>query len=414
MTQPQLRIVDESGKRQPLRFRFTVRDIGKLPPPTRGRVYVYDTVTPGLAIQLTPAGHAAYYFVRKFAGRKVRVKLGDVQDISLENVRKLAATHAATMAQGKDPAQAKRDARDEYTLGEVQAVYHSEHALIRSAPATIVSEESLWNAALKSLHNRKLSHITAGDVARLHGKLATERGKRTANRGIQYIRRLYRFAKKRQLHTGDIPTDHVDLFSEQSRERFLSAEELPRFLAAVDEEPQPFRDWFRLALFTGARSGNVRAMRWECIDLDKGVWIVPADESKNERPMTVHLAAEARDILKTRRALAEPEAVYVFPVCRDKGVRSYIGQPHRAFARVCERAGIKGLRIHDLRRSMGAMLAIGGASLPVVGAALGHRDYRATQIYARLSDSPVAAAVESAVATMTAKPKTKRGTKAAR
>ena len=82
------------------------------------------------------------------------------------------------------------------------------------------------------------------------------------------------------------------------------------------------------------------------------------------------------------------------------GRNPYLGQPQRPFKRTCERAAITGLRIHDLRRTAGAVRANLGASLLVIGRALGHHDQRATQIYARLSEDPVRASMHAAATTM--------------
>ena len=63
-------------------------------------------------------------------------------------------------------------------------------------------------------------------------------------------------------------------------------------------------------------------------------------------------------------------------------------------------AGIKDLRIHDLRRTLGSWQARTGASLAVIGKSLGHKNVATTQIYARLDLDPVRASVNLATAAM--------------
>jgi integrase len=65
-----------------------------------------------------------------------------------------------------------------------------------------------------------------------------------------------------------------------------------------------------------------------------------------------------------------------------------------------QRAKIENLRIHDLRRTHGSYLAMGGASQYIIGAALGHKSSAATAIYARLSIDPVKEAQEQAAKRM--------------
>jgi integrase len=71
-------------------------------------------------------------------------------------------------------------------------------------------------------------------------------------------------------------------------------------------------------------------------------------------------------------------------------------EPKAAWKRILDRAGLKNLRIHDLRRTLGSYQAIAGASLVVIGKSLGHKSPQSTAIYARLSNDPVRASMKSA------------------
>jgi integrase len=67
---------------------------------------------------------------------------------------------------------------------------------------------------------------------------------------------------------------------------------------------------------------------------------------------------------------------------------------HDAWQRICKTAGIEGLRVHDLRHSFASTLASGGASLPLIGALLGHTQPQTTARYAHLFDDPLRRATE--------------------
>ena len=104
---------------------------------------------------------------------------------------------------------------------------------------------------------------------------------------------------------------------------------------------------------------------------------------------------------KHRRAelrRAEHGAVFALP---GVGASGHMVEPKAAWARVLERAKIPagretedGVVMHDLRRTVGSWLAGQGASLPLIGKALGHSSTAATQVYARLNLDPVRAALE--------------------
>jgi len=83
------------------------------------------------------------------------------------------------------------------------------------------------------------------------------------------------------------------------------------------------------------------------------------------------------------------------------GATGHYTTPRHAWETLLKRAKLEDLRIHDLRRSMGSWMIIGGTSLPIVGKALGHKTTQPTSIYARLNLDPVRAAMDQAVEAMT-------------
>jgi integrase len=415
MGKPSLKLADDTTRKPPRRINFTKRALEAIKPTTT-ETTVYDEKQGGLAFRVRAGGNRAFYLIRKHKGRALRLKLGDWPDMSVEQARKAALDAIHSLAHGKNPADERRVARGEMTINALWALYLAEHLTPNRSARTVRAETYLFNKYLKPRGGRRLGDFSPASARTLHQKIG-EASKVSANRAIQLLRRLYRYARRNYDYSGIIPTDGVTLFNERSRERFLQPDELQRFLAAADAEGQPWADFFRLALLTGGRRSNVQAMRWAALDLVNHKWVIPASESKNQHDMTVPLTAPAVVILKRRKAAQaaskrrDKGSAYVFPAMRDKGGTMHLSQPARPFDRICERAGIVGLTIHDLRRTAGAMLAAGGASLPVIGKALGHADLRATAIYARLDLDPVRQAMEAAAVSMSQpeKPKAKAG-----
>ena len=194
---------------------------------------------------------------------------------------------------------------------------------------------------------------------------------------------------------GENPAKGVKRFKETKRDRFLERDELPAFFQALLAEPnEALRDFFLLCLLTGARRGNVQAMRWEDMDLTAGRWRIP--ETKSGVPVVVPLCDPALAILQNRRKAANGSP-WVFP---GRGKTGHLIGPKSAWARILKRAGLSDLRPHDLRRSLGSWQAMGGASLPIIGKSLGHTQAATTQIYARLQTDSVRASVAAATTGM--------------
>jgi integrase len=104
---------------------------------------------------------------------------------------------------------------------------------------------------------------------------------------------------------------------------------------------------------------------------------------------------EAIEMLKIRKS--NRSSFFVFP---GNGRTGHLIEPKTGWRRILERAGIKDLRIHDLRRTLGSWQAITGSSLPIIGKSLNHKNASTTQIYARLNLDPVRESVQKATVAM--------------
>ena len=178
----------------------------------------------------------------------------------------------------------------------------------------------------------------------------------------------------------------------------MKDDELARLVRALaTHADKQAADVVRLLLLTGCRRGEALAARWADLDLGKGVWSKPASSVKQNTPHEAPLSAPARQLLsEIRDAHAakhpkRPLGEYVFPSHGADGHRVDIKRDWRQLTKA---AGITGLRVHDLRHSFASQLASGGASLPLIGALLGHSNPTTTHRYAHLFDDPQRAAVE--------------------
>lgn len=377
----------------PQRIVLSKRRVEALPAPAAGRKYVYDEELPGLAVCITSTGTKTFYFNRKVKGQPTRTRIGRFPLVSVEQARNAAKKLAGKVAEGIDPQALKRADRNAPTLQELFDHWLA-HAKLRKR--TWKDDERQFKKYLAPLKNRKLNGITTGDVAAWHAKIGKDHGPYQANRARALLSAMFNTAHEIG-HVGRNPCENVKRFKEESRERFLQAEELHPFFQALKEEPPLWRDFWLLALFSGARRGNVAGMAWADIDLAQGIWYLPGQQTKTGLPLAIVLPPPAVAILKTRQETIGTDGAWVFPADTATG---HVVDPRKSWARVLKRAGISNLRPHDLRRSLGSWQTMLGASLTVVGASLGHKDPKSTSVYARLQLDPVRSSVTGAVESM--------------
>jgi integrase len=368
----------------------------------------YDEDQPGLQLRVSAAGTKAFSVLRRpRLGRPERYSIGKWPDITVRQARDSAKQIIAKLARAESPAEARRLLKMELTLGELLERYladreragkrsvahlraHWERYLgeMPDTPAKKHGRKRIKPSAAVDWSKRRLSEITTQQINTLHTRIGNSGKQTTANRMLELLHAMFGFAVRQKLATEN-PAEGVSKAKENDRSRFIGRDELPLFVAALNEEPQPWRDYFMVLLYVGYRRSAVAAMRWGDIDLAARIWTVPGEKAKNGDPIVFPIGGPALSVLR-RRWRERGTSAWVFP---GRSAAGHLTQPKRAWARLVRRAGLADLRIHDLRRTLGSWLAMSGASLPAIGRALGHKDIRSTQIYARLQTEAVAGAV---------------------
>lgn len=425
------------------KLNFTQSSLTQLPTPEQ-RTYYGDTGQRGLFVAALPSGQKTFYVVRKTEGKTVRVMLGrfdaglpgsrelpakgdpldligNVPGLNVKMARALAAAVNLQLDQGINPTAVKQAARkaasEELTLRDAFERYYADHLVPhgkRTAQAlredfcrylgTVAPGQKKSHGREKTKapgavdwEKRKLSTIQPAEVRRMMTALKDGVGPRTANKAFILLRAIYRKMKEWRLYAGDNPCEGISKFPERERARFLRSDELPAFFEALANcEHEAFRHFVLLSLATGARKSNVLGMRWADLDFAAGHWTVPGEQSKSGAPVTIPLTAVALQVLNARQGIGGD---WVFPA---RSASGHMEDPKRLWDALLLAAGLKDLRLHDLRRSLGSWAAMQGASLTIIGAALGHKSSEATRIYARLQIDPVKEAMERAQAAMLA------------
>jgi integrase len=174
----------------------------------------------------------------------------------------------------------------------------------------------------------------------------------------------------------------------------LSPDEMGRLGAALAKCPdKQGAAIIGLLLLTGARSGEVRSMRWADLDLRAGIWTKLSSHTKQKKNHRVPISAPALALFKALRAEADKGAIYIFP---SHGSSGYRAELKKTWAWITKAAKVRECRIHDLRHSYASVLASSGHSLPTIGRLLGHSNPVTTARYAHLFDDPLREATERA------------------
>jgi integrase len=378
----------------------------------------YDSDLTGFCLKILPSGTKRWCVeYRSGAGGrsvgKTRMVLGSTSATTPDQAREAARKVLASVALGHDPARKRSAERAMPTFAEFAERYLNEEAEAKLKPRTVVNYRIyLRKHAAALLGTRKLDALHSGDVSKMHRRIG-KTTPMTANRVVEFVGSVYRYAAVCGLVAkGHNPAAHLQAFREQRRERFLSSAELGRLGDAIREAETTGIPWavdqdqpnakhipkkgrtkigphvaaaLRLLILTGARLREILGLRWEYVDLQRGLLLLP-DSKTGQKAIILNAPALA--------ILGKLAKVDSFVIASD--IR---GQPrhdlNKPWKLISVRSGLAGVRIHDLRHTHASYGAGAGFGLPIIGKLLGHSQPATTARYAHLDNDPLRRASES-------------------
>jgi integrase len=368
--------------------------------------FYFDEDLAGFGFYRTPGDVGTYFaeFRPVAGGTKKRIKLGRVGILKANEAREAARKAIANAALGKDLAKDRADERASVTVKTLVSKYIEEFVAAKKKASSADFYRIMLSKHIEpQIGATKAVVLTRVEVQRAHTAMS-KKAKISANRAMKLLSAAYNWgAKNGYVPEGMNPASGVDLNREEARERFLTEDEMMRLGDAMREAetvglevnagnakhaPKGQRikmhpsvtGAIRLYMLTGKRLREVLHLRWSEVDLDRGFAFLP--DSKTGRK-AVLLSAAAVAVLR------EMPRVGIYVVASESAgmdnekPRADLKRP---WATICKRAGLDGLRIHDLRHSFASVGAWSGLGLPVIGKLLGHADAKTTARYAHIAD----------------------------
>ncbi|MBY0420860.1 MAG: tyrosine-type recombinase/integrase, partial [Parvularculaceae bacterium] len=357
---------------------------------------LWDAEVKGLGLRVWKSGARSYLLKYRRGPIQRMLTIGlHGSPWTPEAARREAKRLLVLIEDGADPAQDRKKNREAATLEAFARRYVEDYAKpFKKASTAAEDERNLRLHVLPALGKMLVKDIGTADVARLVTRM---KGKPIAANRVRAL--LSHMMKQARIwgERDDVvnPVTDVEKFSEAKRERFLSPDELAKLGKVLGEAAEAGENPYvigalRLLLLTGARLSEILTLKWEWVDFDARLLRLP--DSKTGKK-TVALSAPALDVLASLpRQEGNP-----FVICGAvTGAR--LVNLQKPWRRIRKAAGLDDVRIHDLRHSFASVAVAGGASLPLIGALLGHSQPQTTARYAHLGNDPRLAAAD-AVAT---------------
>ena len=377
-------------------------------PAGKSQAFLWDTEAPALALRVTPTGRKTYVFESRLNGATLRLSIGTAADWPLEKARGEAQRLKVLVDSGTDPrelerqqqaaqaaeraaavAKVKADKVAAVTVGEVWADYlekrrpfwgdlhyrdHIDKAKAGGLPSgrrgggkQLTKPGPL--AALMPLALKDLDQATIERWAANEGKTRPS----SARLAWRLLTVFLTWCAEQPEYANLLP-DKNPAKTKKAREALgkagtksdvLQREQLAAWFAAVQQIQNPvIAACLQMMLLTGARPGEVLALRWEDVNTQwKGISIRDKVEGTREIPATpymLHLLAA----LPRRN-----EWVFSSPT----SASGCLTEPNNPHTRACAAAGLEGLTLHGLRRSFASLTEWLEVPAGVVAQIQGHK-----------------------------------------
>ena len=408
--------------------KLTKRTVETTKPPLKGDRFVWDGEVRGFGLRVYTSGRRLFVFqYQMVTGVTRRLALGEFPAITADHARTLAKAAASQVADGLDPQGDDLDALKGRTMAEVFPDYLAERRG-KIAPRTLTEYERVWLKLLAPTFGKKrTAAIEQAAIARWH----SERRETpiAANRAVDLLSSFLTWCEGRGYrakHTN--PCEGVERYEEVKKGRSLSVEEYQRLGAAfalartvgirpatklrkqtknaaklkhrpkAADRPRTSNpvilDALRFLTLAGWREQEALSLRWDAVDLDRGVAVLTATKSgRSARP----LGAPALDILRAQSRVEGNPFVFV-----GERAGQHIAEVKYTWASLKQAAKLEEtapFRLHDLRHSFTTVARDEmGLGDHVIARLVGHTLSGQTSRYGEVRDATVRAAANAIAA----------------
>lgn len=343
-----------------------------------------DTNVRGLLIQANASGKMLpTYFLRfKRDGKTAYDRLGTIKELTLPQARKLATERKVEHAKVAKQAPEVKSVLADMTLDAFWTDLFHPHIKIHLRSHK--RGEQLYRLrVLPKFGSTKLKDINKREVQLFQNELAKENlSPASIDHHIKLLKRMLSAC----VDWGYLEVNTLRGFrlinADNAKENYLDLDQVNRLVEVLDANSQLMPSWIiKCLVCTGMRLREVTDGRWAEVDLDAGIWRVPAERSKSKKAMVKYLSDSAKYVLQ--QVGTQEKSEFIFP-------NPQTDKPYTTITRVWYRlrklAGIpSNVRLHDLRHTYASLLVQAGRSLYEAQRLMSHQDHRSTMRYAHLA-----------------------------
>jgi integrase len=340
-----------------------------LPAPVSCDEIWWDEDLKGFSLKITPAGRKVFLVQYRPSGDRRNPRkytIGKYGPTTPHQARVEAQRVLAERAAGRDPQAEKQISKRRIASEQVADLAVEFIARHASQNRTAAKTTRILNReVLPYWGSRTVAEVRKRDVIALLDRVRERGSPIMANRVLAAVRKFFNWCIGRGILDVSPCAGVAMPAREQARHRVLSDGELAEVLKASREIGFPFGPIVEMLALTGQRRDEVGRMVWADLDLERQVWIIPGEHSKNGKPHIVHLNWPAASLLRSIPRTGDL-------VFSGNGKVHFQGYS-KAKRRLDQISGVAGWTLHDLRRTVVSGMARLGVAPHVADKILNHQ-----------------------------------------
>ena len=336
----------------------------------------------GLYLLVQPKGAKLWRYKFRLGGVEGLDALGSFPEVTLAQARQAHSESRRLVTQGINPVLARKERKQAIIQANLAQEKGSFAAVATDwsdatahglRPATLKQRErEVRNDLLPKLKARQIKDINRVEVTTLL-KAVEKRAPEVARNLRNYLWGIFEYAIDSGLITANpVPTIRVLKKRSQTNHPALTPDQISEFLKKLDDRAlmnEQTRIAMLLVMLTACRKSEIICGKWEEIDLDAGIWVIPGERMKNKEAHWVPLSQQAISMLRELRSMTSVNQEFLFPNRRDPRRP----MANRSLNAVMERLGFSGEGTpHGMRATFSTHFNGIGANADVVEFCLAH------------------------------------------